>query len=436
MEPILPELDYLACEPVQHAILQRSHISVQPVVDTYKTGGDLKFEIKKSEHATALHESYLRLRCKIVKADGTACDHAATTTPDDVSVINNVLHSMWKQVTVSLNGHEVEKIDDYPYRAYVTMLTSYSSEVLQKRGALHGWIKDTAGNFGEFGLGATAKNKGLEARTAPFKTSKEVELIGRIESDVMNQGRNIPPETHIEICLSRTNNSFLLMSSAETGAYKLVITFAELEVARDKLAPGLLKAQQEISRKFNLSMDYRHCKVLTYTVPMGTNAHKIDAFTSSCLPDRFVAFFVSNKAYSGLYAGNPFEFKHYGLKHFSATHQEQMNTVPHSGYKPDFAKKAITYEYYSLLREFDADEENFMLDLSREEFAGGYTIYPFRFVHRTRGGDVLGPPASGTISLDIQFTDSLTEAVTLILVADYRGSFEIRSTGDFVPPTA
>lgn len=433
MEPILPELDYLATEAVQHAILQRSYLTVQPSGDSYKTGGDLKFEVPTSEHATALHESYLRLRCKVLKADGTACDHA--TAAEDVGVVNNVMHSMWKQITVSLNGHEVEKIDDYPYRAYLTMLTSYSPEVLHNRGMMCGWAKDTAGAFTELALGINAPNKGLETRTAPFKNSAEVELIGRIESDVMNQGRNIPPDTSIEICLSRTSSAFVLMSPSEDASYKLAITSAELEVARDKLAPGLFKAQEALTKKFNLSIDHRHCKVVTYSVPVGSTSHKIaEAFKSKKqLPDRFVAFFVTNRAFSGTFANNPFEFRHFGLKYFAAKLNETATTVPHGGYKPNFAANSVTHEYYSLLREFNADEENFMIDVSLRDFARGYAIYPFRIVHRTRGGDVLGPPATGTIALDIEFSAALTEALTLVLVADYRGSFEIREPGDFSP---
>lgn len=435
MEPILPELDYLDSEPVQHAVTQRSYVTVQPVSDTYKSDGDLRFDIVPSENSTALHESYLRLRCKIVKADGTACNHAAATNPDNAAVVNNVLHSMWKQVTVALNGHEVEKIDNYAYRAYVTTLTSYSSSVLQARGELHGWCKDTAGGFDDLALTSSGKNKGLIQRTTQFRNSAEVELIGRIESDVMNQGRNIPPNTRIEICLTRTSNAFVLLSSTSGASYKLVITAAELEVARDKLAPSLYQAQVELSKKFNLAIDYRHSKVVTFNVPSGVSSGNIaEAFSSQKnLPDRFIAFFVSNQAFSGSYGTNPYEFGHQNLKYIAAKVNETPTTVPPSGYKPNYGSNLYAHEYYSLLREFNADEEDFMLDLSKNDFANGYAIYPFRVVHRTRGGAVLGPPATGSISLEYEFSTALTAPLTLVLVADYRGSFEIRENGDFAP---
>lgn len=435
MEPILPELDYSAAEPTQHAIVQRSYVTVQPVGDSYKTEGDLKFDIPACEQATALHESFLRIRCKIVKDSGDACNHDANTSPDDVSVVNNLLHSMWKQVTVSLNGHEVEKIDNYPYRAYVDALTSYSPEVLERRGELHGWSSDTQSAFSDLALTTAGKNVGLKTRSLPFKNSAVVELTGRIDSDVMNQGRSIPPNTSIQIVLARASNAFVLLSSSSTVKYKLLITEASLVVARDKLAPALHKVQTEMIKQYNLSIDYRHSKVLTFSVPQGETTHTIaNAFKSAThLPDRFLAFFVTNAAFSGLQSSNPFNFEHFNLKHFYASINESAAIVPNDGYKPNFATKSYTNEYYALLRELDADNENHMISIKRQDFAGGYAIYPFRIVHRTRGGDVLGPRVGGSIGLHIEFTTALTSALTLVLLADYRGSFEIRESGDFAP---
>ena len=253
----------------------------------------------------------------------------------------------------------------------------------------------------------------------------------------MNQGRNIPPNTRIEICLSRTSSAFCLMSPTAGASYKLIITAAELEVARDKLAPSLFQAQAELAKKFNLSIDYRHSKVTTINVAQGMSSGKLtEVFTSKKrLPDRFVAFFVSNQAFTGSYATNPFEFAHHNLKYIAALVNE-TTTVPPSGYKPNFATGLVTNEYYSLLREFNADEEDYVLDLSKSDFANGFAIYHFRIVHRTRGGEVLGPPAAGAIDLQYELSTALTSAATLVLVADYRGSFEIRENADFAAPTS
>lgn len=438
MEPILPELDYLATEPVQHAVAQRSYVTVQPIGDAYKTDGDLKFDVPASENSTALHETYLRIRCKITKADGSACNPFTHGSPDHVGVANNFLHSMWKQVSISFNGHEVEKIDNYPYRAYIGMLTSYSKSVLESRGELHGWTRDTKGGVDDTSFLSAGKNKALVARSRSFQSSAEVELIGNIMSDVMNQGRNIPPNTRIEINLSRTSNAFALISPTTGAAYKLAITGAELEVARDKLAPSLFQAHVELANKFNLAIDYRHCKVVTFNVPSGVSSGTIaEAFSSKKgLPDRFVAFFVTNQAFTGTYGTNPFDFAHNNIKYIAAKVNETASTVPASGYKPNFGTSAYTHEYYSLLREFNADEEDFMLDLCKEDFGSGFAIYPFRIVHRTRGGAVLGPPATGSISLTYEFSTAPTSALTLILVGDYRSSFEIRENGDFAAAPA
>jgi hypothetical protein len=437
-EPIVPELDYLSTEPVQHAIVQSDLVIVEPLSDTYKSGGDLKFQIPKSECATALHETCLFLEVKITKEDGGNCNHDATTNPDDVSVVNNPFHSLWKQLSVSLNGHEVEKIDHYPYRAYISTITSFSHNVLKGRHELNFWEKDTAGHFNDKSLatsGASAgKNLGLIKRTEKFRNSQVVELSGRLYSDVMCQGRSITPNTLIEVNLSRSGHDFVLMSGKTSPSYKMLITKAELHVQRDKLAPSLHVSHTELTSKFNLSINYRHSKVVTYNLPKDTFSGTFkNAFSSAThLPDRVLAFIVTNKAISGSYDTNPFEFAHHNLKRIAAVVNESR-TIPPGGYKPNFTSGRTAKEYYAFLRELNADEENHVVDVTKTDFNNGYTIYPFRIVHRTRGGDLLGPPASGTISIEYEFNTALESACTLVLVGEFRGSFEIREGGDFAP---
>jgi hypothetical protein len=433
-EPIVPELDYFTNEPVQYAVIQSDPVKIDPFSDTYKSGGDLKFDIPKSECATSLHESVLHLKVKITKEDGSSCNHAAASSPDDVSVVNNPFHSIWKQLTVSLNKHETEKIDNYPYRAYISVLTGFSHDVLKLRHELNGWEKDTAGQFNDKSLATSGKNLGLIKRTEKFKNSQVVELVGRLCSDVMNQGRAIPPNTEIEICLSRSSHDFVLMSGKTSPSYKLHILSAELYVQRDKLAPSLHITHSELTSKYNLLIKHRHSKVVTYNLPKDAFSGTIKNVFSSAthLPDRVMAFIVTNKAFSGSYDTNPLEFAHHNLKRIAAVVNESR-TVPPGGYKPNFTSGMTAIEYYSFLRELNADEENFMVDVTKTDYNNGYTIYPFRIVPRSRGGDLLGPPANGTISIEYEFSTALEHACTLVLMGEFRGSFEIREGGDFAP---
>jgi hypothetical protein len=224
------------------------------------------------------------------------------------------------------------------------------------------------------------------------------------------------------------------MSKKAAPEYKLQIIEAKLSVVRDKLAPSLYRAQVDLMKKYNLSIQYRHAKVVTHSITAGSQGGSVtNAFSSAKnLPDRILGFFVTNKAFCGSYDTNPFEFPHFNMKCIKAIVNES-NTIPASGYKPNFQEGLFSLEYYSLLREFDADEENFALDLCKNDYAKGYTIYAFRIVPRTRGGDLLAPPAAGTINIEYEFNTSLAEVCTLILVGEFRGSFEIRESGDFAP---
>ena len=99
----------------------------------------------------------MTLKCKVKNWDGT--DIHIQTIDDDLNVtarnpasigpVNLFLHSLFCQVDVSFNDTSVSTLgDSYSYRAYITDLLSYISDVEKtwlKR--LEGWHEDEAGHY-------------------------------------------------------------------------------------------------------------------------------------------------------------------------------------------------------------------------------------------------------------------------------------------------
>ena len=437
MEAILPDFDYLESDPKQHSILKEVTEEVGVTADDKlenRTERDKKltFYIPASkEHFTALHETKLKLKLKVTKKDGVACNHAAQSAPDKVAVVNNVFHTIWSKVCVYLNGHLVEMLDNYAYKAYLSTLLSYDKDVTNVRGELIGWAKDL---HGEMDIATSdGANTGAVTRAAQFSNSKTVTLVGRLLSDVFLQGRSIPPNTEVKVELYPARDKFVLM--APTGSeYEMHIKDAKFLVHRQIVAPSLLHAYQQIYSKRNMKLKYRQVAVKEFNIQVsGSREEKVVLVKElTTLPDRFLVGIVTNKAYGGQYQSNPFNFKHFDIESIVAT--VGTENYPNIPYKPDFASTTgndYILLYERLLREFNADEENRLINITPTEFKNGFTLIPFRLVPRACGGDILGEPIFGDLKLSITFANAPTETLTVIVLAERRVEHEIGQQGDF-----
>jgi hypothetical protein len=111
----------------------------------------IEFEIKgQGDKYLDLSQSYLQVVCKFTKGEGINLPGGnSTSTP-----VNNILHSLFSEIDVSLNGKVVTPgTDTYPYKAYLEKILSYSPDTLKTQmKACTLWGKDTAGHLNELKL--------------------------------------------------------------------------------------------------------------------------------------------------------------------------------------------------------------------------------------------------------------------------------------------
>ena len=179
------ELDLFTIPPTQTSIERGDWKEYRPL-SSINTGGPIEFYVSGSgEEYIDLDQTQLYVRAKITKKDGSALDD-----DDVVGPVNLFLHSLFSQVDVALNGREISSATPtYPYRAMIETLLNYShaTKVDQLTSAL--FYKDTAGKMdaADPGLPSATANAGLKKRSRFTNGSKEVELIGRLHSDMFCQ---------------------------------------------------------------------------------------------------------------------------------------------------------------------------------------------------------------------------------------------------------
>ena len=175
------ELDLFSKPPTQVSLEKGHWVDLQPI-SSVADGGAIAFTYPGTENYVDLSKTILVVQAKVTKADGTDLDD-----DEKVGVINNFLHSLFKQVDVFLKGKQVSQASGlYAYRAYLETLLNYGPSAKKSQLTAALFYKDTAGKMevADPTVIAANANRGLKTRYGFSKTSGIIEMAGSIFSDV------------------------------------------------------------------------------------------------------------------------------------------------------------------------------------------------------------------------------------------------------------
>ena len=181
-------LKYISCPVSQLDLLEP--IGVQTQVESFKDveylptsaiqdGVPITFEIGKDERFTDLSELVIKTVVEIQGENGTALTGKQFTnaesagTLEKVGVINNLGHSLWEQIVLTINDTKVtESSNNYAYKAMLETLLSYDDADQKSVLCLSCFKKDHGNITAEFPTAIHA-NKGLVQRSKYFEGGKK-----------------------------------------------------------------------------------------------------------------------------------------------------------------------------------------------------------------------------------------------------------------------
>jgi hypothetical protein len=176
-----------------------------------------------------LANTYLFVEAQIVDDDDAAFDGG-----EDVGPVNLWMHSLFNDVSFSLNEKLVSQPTSlYSYRAYIETLLSYGPAA--KESQLTGGMlyKDTPGHQDK----TTAANNGFKSRIALTAQSKSVQMMGKLHLDLFFQEKYLLNYDNLKIKLRRSRDMFGLMADAQN--YKIKIKDLALFVRDIQLNPAV-----------------------------------------------------------------------------------------------------------------------------------------------------------------------------------------------------
>jgi hypothetical protein len=269
------------------------------------------------------------------------------------------------------------------------------------------------------------KNAGFKQRARRFAESKEVGMLGRLNSDIFHQPLCIPTNTDLKIKLIPSKDAFILKCPAAGNAvnYKMVITAAKLYVHVLQVSKDLLLAHTTMLQKVPMRFPTKRVSLKTFTIPNGSPSFTQDNLYLGAPSTKIILGLVNEAAVNGNSLLNPFNFKNYGLNYLTLFLNGMA--IPYESWSPNFATGDYVREYANLFSSngtlLTKDTENITYD----EFGKAYCLFAFDLNWDNDCGACLSPIKTGSIRIEIKFSAVLPNSVNLLCYASYDSMIEI-----------
>lgn len=410
----IPEFDLFGVPPTQLTVERDVPTEYRPI-STLSSSSVINFMIHNSpDEYVQLRETELYLRIKIdytkLKGDKVAADWKS------ISPVNNLLHSMIKQVTLTIGNNEITTASNtYAFKAYFNTLLYASPEAKDYYLDSVLWHKDIAGEMESF-----------SAERMKYLMNGEIDLIGKLHLDMCFQDRALMGGCKIAISITPNEPKFYLRCDSEIVPTVQIID-ACLYVHKSKVTPAIVEAHNRALGMGTAKYPISRKEVKSFSIPANTLDHHINDAFNGVLPRRIYVAFVESEAFIGDFSKNPFNFQHFNLRQIVCYYDGTQ--YPLRPYQPDFKNQKFVREYFGLFEAANQSETHCTIDIGRSEYANGYTIFGFNFApDLNEGPGIAGhvsPIKFGSLRIELRFEKPLPNPINVLVFSEYDSLVEI-----------
>ena len=458
------EIDLFHIPPTQQSLERGRWIDYAPLSSTENSENPITFLIAGTDEYVDLSKTILTVTGKVVKGTGAKLDST------DVAPVNNFLHSLFKQVDVYLNGKQVTPaMGTYAYRSYIETLLYYDESAKKSQLSSALYYKDTAGEMDSNGAlpssvtitynnqnGAqtadratkTVKipvpgtgNQGFAKRSQFILNGNQFVLSGPIFADVFMSDRLLLNFMNLKVVLNRSPPEFCMMDKSSGTSIKprVKLTEVTLKIRKVKVDEAVSNGIEQALKQSPALYPVRRveCKILA--VPESFPSIRQDNIFSGIIPKTFVFGLVNVDAANGTYAKNPYNFAHFGVTRVSLTANGEE--IPFKQLTLSYPKAADGKINTSTDSELDFDEayntlfsgtgkiySNVGLDITREDYAGGFALYAFDLTpDMCNSTEYFNTVTRGSLSLALTFREALDHPLGMVCYGDFENIVRIDS---------
>ena len=462
------EIDLFSVPPTQQSLERGRWIDYAPLSSVENPDSAITYLIAGTDEYIDLSKTILTVRGEITKGDGTKLTGGNQT---NVALVNNFLHSLFKQVDVYLNGKQVTPaMGTYAYRAYIETLFNYDVSAKESQFSSALYYKDTATKMDEAGSlpqvkevkiksvnadgsdGSEVKafittsgtgNQGFAKRSAFVQNGKQFVLSGPIFADIFMSDRLLLNMMDLKVVLNRSNPKFCLMdkTNEKTPTVNPQVKLSEviLKIRKVKVDQAVSDGIERMLKQTPALYPIRRveCKILT--VPSGLPTTRQDNIFSGIIPKTFVVGFVHVDAANGVYNKNPYNFAHFGVTSLSLTANGEeipfkqltlaypknpngeIDAAVDKDDQLDFDKA-----YNTLFSGTGKIYSNAGLDIDQDEYPGGFALYAFDLTpDMCKSSDYFNTVQRGSLSLALTFREAANHPLAMVCYGDFENVIRI-----------
>lgn len=418
MDIVQTSLSLFSPPPIDNSIQREYWVEFNPIA-SISGGSTIEFNIPgTSLDYINLAKTRLKVTYCITKENGDPIkderDGAGDPTADQVGPINLTLHSIFRQIDLSLNQKIVSPDVgvNYPYKAILDLYLKTSSDMLDSQGQAMMFHKDIPGKMDDAVY--VGGNAAFVTRATPTKDGGNVTLEGPLYLDfAIDQNKAILNGVNINFKFFQASDAFRLLTGLDIK-YKLKIQSAILKVCHINLNPKLVLAHNEALKLSPSIYPFWRSDIKSFSVAKGSQTFMTDNIFHGRVPSQLIIGMVSNAAYSGDYSKNPFNFGHMDTNYLEVSVDGQP--VPNRPLKPNFSENDYVSSYLSLLDNEYSRKKGLIIRMS--DYPEGYTLYLFD-LQSFLSGRIMAKSDTGHVRLSIRFATALADTINIIVYAKF-----------------
>lgn len=416
------ELDLFEVPPLNVSATSSYYVETTPV-NSITADGPIEFTVSQDAHAfTNLSQSYLELKCKVLKSDNTAPAAANEGVyPDESKVfpVNYFGGAMFKNVEVLVNQKNVSHANDlYPYKSFIEYVLTYDEATKEEQGALAFFYKDT-GTFDDTTTLNTATNKGAFSRWELTRCGKEFEVFTKIHNDFFSQNKLLPGDIPLSIKFHRKESKFCLMGRLTTQAYKVTIESAILQVKKIRVSDAYLQSlrrERQLQKFIRYPMKRIEMQYKTHSANL-TELQNLRLISNGPIPKRIIIGLVDSRGFDGHYNHNPFKFENFGVTSIKLT--KETDKLPFQEMKLNYPNHMYKKAYLALAYGTGRLFKNTTMGITPKEFAEGMALYCFDLAKNGADLPTFELAENGTIGVTISLSEAHDHSIVSVYYLEH-----------------
>ena len=434
-----PMLNLFRVPPTDLSIWSYRMVPINP----FTTGiNPVDFQIDPQEDYIDLSRSYFELEWKIQKAAG-----GDAVNTDNSFLVNNIAHSLFKQISVRLNGTLISpQTDTYHYKAYIETLLNYNRDDGDTILKPQGWFNAVAIPDTLTANQLDSSNNDYKALSAKYKyvvDSFRSEL-GKYDSktrvfcmvpyiEVFHLNKLLVPNVKIGIQMYFNPPEVWTMRYTGAVAYRIQQEDIKIKLylCQVRLNPSVyreLMSEMSSGRRV-VSYPTVRSEIRTYNIQRNERHFEINNPFQNRLPNMVVVGLVKSTSFNGHTEQYPFTFKDYKL--ISIKQLVRGETYP---YEPlelsDTNDSKDNRGYRQFLQATGSLCKSRGNMVQADDWGHSKHCTLFVFENAANGclnTPILNPKLAGKLRLVLDFSGDQGADITAIVYAEFENLMEINS---------